>query len=105
MVKELKIGPEVTPVKRGGSTGGTNTKVKSIAPQAKPTKYARPKAKPFEPGEKKPVIAFYRNTEKSGWQLFPEICYNAKVAKRKIYIISHSEIVKCMDLPEDLQDG
>ena len=54
---------------------------------------------------KKPVIAFYKNSPKSGWQLFDKVCFNEDQAKDRIRVMSGSEIVKCIDVPEELQNG
>ena len=69
----------------------------------KPAEKSTSKQVKVEP--KKPVIAFYKNTEKSRWVLFPQICHNEKIAKQRIHTMTGSEKVKCLDVPEDLQNG
>jgi len=57
-----------------------------------------------KPELRKPVIAFYKNSEKSGWQMFPRVCFNKDIAKSRIKVMTGKEIVKCIDVPEELQN-
>jgi len=70
-----------------------------------PTKNAVQHVPKPKPEIKKPVIVFYKNTEKSRWVLFPQICHNEKIAKQRVHTMTGSEKVKCIDVPEDLQNG
>jgi len=73
---------------------------KNAPKQAKNPPVVKPK-----PEIKKPVIVFYKNTDKSRWVLFPQICHNEKIAKQRVHTMTGSEKVKCIDVPEDLQNG
>ena len=70
-----------------------------------PTNKSNKPVLPPKPETKKPVIAFYKNTDKSRWVLFPQICHNEKIAKQRVHTMTGSEKVKCIDVPEDLQNG
>lgn len=72
-------------------------------PLMKKTMATTAKSKEKKP-VKKPVIAFYKNSAKSGWQLFDKVCFNEDQAKDRIRVMSGSEIVKCIDVPEELQN-
>ena len=73
-------------------------------PKLKPYMADNPKAKQNK-AVFKPVIAFYKNSPKSGWQMYPQVCHNETAAKARIAIASGTDIVKCIDVPEDLQNG
>lgn len=102
--KELHLGQTTGAGGRAGNrfteTPETMSTKKRNAP--KPTK--NPPVVKAKPEIKKPVIAFYKNAEKSRWVLFPQICHNEKIAKQRIHTMTGSEKVKCLDVPEDLQN-
>ena len=104
MVKELHWGQELVPalvqVRHSDKTPKTMSEEKKTTPKD----YSKPKEKNPKSEPKKPVIAFYKNTEKSDWILFPQVCYNEKAAKKKVHVMTGSELVKCIDVPEELQN-
>ena len=65
----------------------------------------KPTSKPVKVEPKKPVIAFYKNSEKSRWVLFPQICHNEKIAKQKVFTMTGCDKVKFVDVPEDPING
>lgn len=70
-----------------------------------PTRKANKPVPAPKPELKKPVIVFYKNNEKGGWQLFPQICFNKDIAKKRVKTMVNSDLVKCLDVPEELQNG
>ncbi len=71
----------------------------------KPTNKSNPPVPKPKPELKKPVIVFYKNTAKSGWQMYPTVCFNKEVAKKRVHTMTGSDLVKCIDVPEELQNG
>ncbi len=116
MVKELHLPETPIPVvkqQRHSEKSNKPTPVSASRPGVH-SNFNDPKLKPYmtdNPKAKqnkavfKPVIAFYKNSPKSGWQLYPDVCHNETAAKARIAIASGSDIVKCIDVPEDLQNG
>ncbi len=94
MVKELHMGNDpvlgIVQVRHSNKSPKTMSTDKEKAPKTEP---------------KKPVITFYKNTEKSEWVLYPQVYPNEKTAKEQIRINAGAEIVKCIDVPEELQNG
>ncbi len=102
--KEIHLGPDPVVGKRQVRHSDKSPKTmidKKTDDKFTPVKDGAPKVKP---DIRKPVIAFYKNTEKSRWVLFPQICHNEKIAKLRIHTQTGSEKVKCIDVPEELQN-
>jgi len=59
----------------------------------------------IKPVVRKPVIAFYKNTEKSGWQIFPQVCLNEEIARHRIDALCAPAKVSFIEVPEDLQNS
>ncbi len=103
--KELHLGQTTD---AGGRAGNSLTETPETMSKEKPIDKSTPvkgEAPKVKPDVRKPVIAFYKNTEKSRWVLFPQICHNEKIAKQKVFTMTGSEKVKCIDVPEELQNG
>ncbi len=104
MFKELTLvptpGAKVSQVRHSDKSPNYMAKKNTNVPTNKTNK---PVPAP-KPEMAKPVIAFYRNNAKSGWQMFPKVCFNKEVAKAKIKVMSGSDLVKCIDVPEELQN-
>jgi len=104
MVKEIHIsnkpGPYAVQVRHSDKSRKTMSEKKDDTTK----KYPLPKVKTPKTEPKKPVITFYKNTEKSDWILFPQVCYNEKSARQKVQVMTGSELVKCIDVPEELQN-
>jgi len=102
MVNELTIVP-----KPGAKVSQVRHSDKSPKKMAKkeepvPTNKANKPVAPAKPELRKPVIVFYKNNQKSGWQMYSQVCFNKDQAKAKIKVMTGSEIIKCIDVPEDL---
>ncbi len=104
MVIELHVSKEPVP-----SVVQVRHSEKTLKPMVKkkdhvPTNKLNKPVPPPNPKDRKPVIAFYRNSAKSKWVLFPQICLNEKTAKLKVHTMTGSNMVSCIDVPKELQD-
>ena len=74
-------------------------------PEVKEKPLATEKKVKEKPVIRKPVIAFYKNTDKSGWQMFPQVCLNEEIAKHRIDALCDPAKVSFLEVPEDLQNS
>jgi len=94
-------GKKVSQVRHSDKSPKIMAKKKEPVPTNKSNKSV-PAAKPEL---RKPVIVFYKNNQKSGWQMHSQVCFNKETAKAKVKMMTGSEIIKCIDVPEELING